>query len=65
GHGNGPFHIRLALSREAVPGGEDRFTLDATETDDQSPGPVNFLMNPDVPGMAPRIRSDLDRKPFR
>ena len=52
GHGNGPFHIRLALSREPAPGGEDRFTLDATETDDQSPGPVNFLMNPDVPGMA-------------
>lgn len=52
GHGNGPFHIRLALTRERDPGGEDRFVLDATETDDQSPGPVNFLMNPGVPGMA-------------
>ena len=31
---------------------DDRFVLDATETDDQAPGPVNFLMNPDVPGMA-------------
>ena len=48
GHGNGPFHIRLALTRTA----EDRFILDATETDDQAAGPVNFLMNPDVPGMA-------------
>ena len=52
GHGNGPFHIRLALTRERDPGGKDRFVLDATETDDQSPGPVNFLMNPGVPGMA-------------
>jgi len=52
GHGNGPFHIRLALTREHGSGGEDRFVLDATETDDQSPGPVNFLMNPGVPGMA-------------
>jgi N-methylhydantoinase B len=48
GHGNGPFRIRLALTRTA----DDRFILDATETDDQAAGPVNFLMNPDVPGMA-------------
>jgi len=52
GHGNGPFRIRLALTREAGAGGEDRFTLDATGTDDQSPGPVNLLLNPCVPGMA-------------
>ena len=52
GHGNGPFHLRLALTRERGPDGEDRFIFDATETDDQAPGPVNFLMNPDVPGMA-------------
>src|SRR3984893_6718664 len=52
GHGNGPFRIRFALTRERGANGEDRFILDATETDDQSPGPVNFLMNPDVPGMA-------------
>ncbi len=32
--------------------GEDRYVFDATETDDQSPGPVNFLMNPDIPGTA-------------
>ena len=48
GHGNGPFHIRLALTRTP----DDRFILNAAETDDQAPGPVNFLMNPDVPGMA-------------
>jgi N-methylhydantoinase B len=48
GHGNGPLHIRLALTRTS----DDRFVFDATETDDQAPGPVNFLMNPDVPGMA-------------
>lgn len=48
GHGNGPFRIRLALTH--APDG--RLLLDATGTDDQAPGPVNFLMNPDVPGMA-------------
>jgi N-methylhydantoinase B len=52
GHGNGPFHIRLALTRERGPDGRDRFIFDATETDDQSPGPVNLLLNPDVPGTA-------------
>jgi N-methylhydantoinase B len=48
GHGNGPFRLRFALTRTP----DDRFIFDATESDDQSPGPVNFLMNPDVPGMA-------------
>jgi N-methylhydantoinase B len=52
GHGNGPFHIRFALTRERTAGGEDRFIFDATETDDQAVGPVNLIMNPDVPGMA-------------
>jgi N-methylhydantoinase B len=51
GHGQGPFKIRFALTREKAEDG-DRFILDATETDDQSIGPVNFLMNPGVPGMA-------------
>jgi N-methylhydantoinase B len=51
GHGNGPFKMRFALTREATDDG-DRFIFDATETDDQSIGPVNFLMNPGVPGMA-------------
>ncbi|HEX3347792.1 MAG TPA: hydantoinase B/oxoprolinase family protein [Acetobacteraceae bacterium] len=48
GHGSGKLSIRLALTRTA----DDRFIFDATETDDQSAGPVNFLMNRDVPGMA-------------
>jgi N-methylhydantoinase B len=48
GHGNGPFRLRFALTRTP----DDRFIFDATESDDQSPGPVNFLMNRDVPGMA-------------
>ncbi len=48
GQGNGPFTLRLALTRTP----DDRFILDATETDDQAPGPVNLLMHPDVPGMA-------------
>jgi N-methylhydantoinase B len=48
GHGNGPFRIRFALTRTE----DDRFILDASATDDQSPGPVNFLMNAHVPGTA-------------
>ena len=48
GHGNGPFRIRFALTRTP----NDRFVLDASATDDQSPGPVNFLMNSHVPGTA-------------
>jgi len=52
GHGQGPFKIRFALTRKKGSDGEDRFIFDATETDDQAPGPVNFLMNPGVPGMA-------------
>jgi N-methylhydantoinase B len=52
GHGNGPFHLRFAIIREKGPNGEDRFIFDATETDDQAPGPVNLLMNRSIPGMA-------------
>ena len=48
GHGTGPLHIRFALTRTA----DDRFILDASETDDQARGPVNYLMNPDMPGTA-------------
>lgn len=48
GQGHGPFHLRLALTRTE----DDRFLLDTSATDDQAPGPVNFLMHPDVPGMA-------------
>ena len=52
GHGNGPFKMRFALTREHGPDGEDRFIFDATESDDQAPGPVNLIMNPGVPGAA-------------
>jgi N-methylhydantoinase B len=48
GHGTGPLHIRFALTRTE----DDRFIFDASETDDQAPGPVNYLMNRDVPGTA-------------
>jgi len=46
GLGNGPFTIRMRLDVTA-----DRIAIDATATDDQAPGPVNFLMNPAVPRM--------------
>jgi N-methylhydantoinase B len=52
GHGNGPFKMRFALTREKGADGEDKFTFDASESDDQAPGPVNYLMNRGVPGMA-------------
>jgi N-methylhydantoinase B len=52
GHGSGPFKLRFALTRTKGADGEDRFIFDATETDDQAFGPINFLMNPGVPGMA-------------
>ena len=53
GHGNGPFRMRFALTRSVdAKTGDDRFELDATATDDQAPGPINFLMHKDVPGMA-------------
>ena len=48
GHGNGPFRITFAMTRTP----DDRFILDASESDDQAVGPVNFLMNPHVPGTA-------------
>lgn len=48
GKGSGPLALRFALTRTP----DDRFIFDATGTDDQSPGPVNYLMNRDVPGMA-------------
>ena len=52
GHGNGPFALRFAITREKGADGEDRFIFDATESDDQAPGPVNLIMNEAVPGMA-------------
>lgn len=46
GQGNGPFAIRFKLIAE-----EDRFILDTTETDDQAPGPINYLTHPQVLNM--------------
>lgn len=46
GHGNGPIrlHYRMSVSKNGI-------SLDATESDDQVPGPVNFLMSPAIPAM--------------
>ena len=52
GQGNGPFKIRFAITRERENDGRDRFVFDATESDDQAPGPVNYIMNHGVPGMS-------------
>ncbi|KAJ55357.1 methylhydantoinase [Actibacterium mucosum KCTC 23349] len=52
GHGNGPFHMRFSLTRQKGTGGEDRFIFDARDSSDQAPGPINYLMNNGVPGMA-------------
>ncbi|MEP2640596.1 MULTISPECIES: hydantoinase B/oxoprolinase family protein [Roseobacteraceae] len=52
GHGNGPFRMRFALTRTKGADGEDHFTFDARDSDDQAPGPINYLMNKGVPGMA-------------
>ncbi|MEP3279843.1 MAG: hydantoinase B/oxoprolinase family protein [Stappiaceae bacterium] len=52
GHGNGPFKMRFSLTRTRAANGEDHFSFDATQSDDQAPGPINYLMNPGVPGMA-------------
>ncbi len=48
GHGNGPFRMRLTMTRTPA----DRFILDTTASDDQAVGPVNYLMNPHMPGTA-------------
>lgn len=51
GQGNGPFRMRFALTRSDRDG-KDHFTFDARDSDDQAPGPINYLMNNGVPGMA-------------
>jgi N-methylhydantoinase B len=47
GHGSGPIRIRWKM--EVTP---DRVTLDATESDNQVRGPINYLMNQTSPAMA-------------
>ncbi|MFM9941362.1 MAG: hydantoinase B/oxoprolinase family protein [Hyphomicrobiaceae bacterium] len=46
GHGNGPVTLRYRMDIAA-----GRITLDTTASDDQTPGPVNFLMSPKLPAM--------------
>ena len=46
GHGNGPFRVCIELGSTG-----DTFRLDASDSDDQSPGAINYLMHPDVPCM--------------
>src|SRR5262247_3706553 len=46
GQGHGPIKLRYALEV-----GEDRIRLDPSGSDDQVPGPINFLMSPPVPAM--------------
>ena len=46
GHGHGPIRIRYRLSVT-----DAKITLDASGSDDQVPGPINFLMSPAVPAM--------------
>jgi len=44
GQGHGPVTLRYRLTVS-----DDRIELDTTDSDDQVPGPVNFLMSPSVP----------------
>ena len=46
GQGHGPIKLRYRLEV-----GPERITLDTGASDDQVPGPVNFLMSPPVPAM--------------
>ena len=46
GHGHGPIHIRWRL--DVTP---DRITLDGSESDDQVPGPINYLMSRTAPSL--------------
>lgn len=44
GQGNGPYWMRMELRVE-----DGRTTLDFSDSDDQAPGPINYLVNPAVP----------------
>ena len=46
GQGHGPIKLRYRLEV-----GPDSVVLDTSDSDDQVPGPVNFLMSPSVPAM--------------
>jgi N-methylhydantoinase B len=47
GHGSGPIWLRYRLTTDE----NGSFVLDATASDDQAKGPVNFIMSPTNPGM--------------
>ena len=44
GQGNGPYKLSLELSVD-----DNGVTLDFSDSDDQAPGPINYLLNPAVP----------------
>jgi len=44
GQGNGPYWMRMELRVE-----DGKSTLDFSASDDQAPGPINYLVNPAVP----------------
>lgn len=46
GHGSGPIKLRYRLDVTA-----DHITLDGSDSDDQTKGPVNFLMSRSIPAM--------------
>jgi N-methylhydantoinase B len=46
GQGGGPYTVRVELTATS-----DRFTFDATATDDQARGAINYLMHPSAPKM--------------
>ena len=56
GHGTGPIAIRMVLTAT-----EEGFVLDATESDDQTRGPINFLMHPSALQMNFGIYAIADR----
>lgn len=44
GQGNGPYRLRLELNVD-----DNGVVLDFSDSDDQAPGPINYLVNPAVP----------------
>jgi len=46
GMGSGPLAVRMAMISDG-----ERLVLDATDTDDQTRGPINFLMSSVIPSM--------------
>src|SRR5690606_29431497 len=46
GMGSGPLAVRMTMESDG-----NRLVLDATDTDDQTRGPINFLMSSVIPSM--------------